>query len=356
MAIVYSPTNISPNDISIDATEDNTISWSFNGLGSQTDYQVKIYLNSDNSLVADSGKVSSSSESYILTSGTLTNDNIYKTQITLWDGTDTAKSTWTLFYCNTTPTLTIGSTPTSVQTFEFSALYNSTESIPILTYKFNLYLSSTPTTIITTSGDLYPDELIAVSATPLSYVFDGMESETEYSIECTCTNQRGIVLTTGLHAFVISYTYPPSISSLIVTPDNTDGTISLNWSSLRFVLGFVDGTYSYVLGKFNQGLELDLNSKLYYNTETIPEAYTVYFWTNIPSGYNGTIVKLGSDSSDDTGMQLLYSNDRFGFKHGNYITYGRIASSLIGTWVLIGVKYGKILIKGTGYEEVISMI
>lgn len=352
---IYSPTNLYPNNISIVASTPNTFTWQSNG-DSQTDYQLVIYRNDTNVQVYDSTKITSTSSSHVVQSGTLSNDLIYKFQVTTYSGVNSAKSSWCLFFTNSLPTLVLGATPTSVQTFEFSALYNSTELIPVLTYNFNLYLASTPTTPIATSGDIYSDELVTISATPLTYVFDGMISETEYSIECTCTNQRGVVLDTGLQTFTINYTYPPSISSLIVTPDNTDGTMTLNWSSLRFVLGFVDNTYSYVSGKFNQGLELDIGSKLYYNTETIPQDFTEYKWIELPSGYNGIIAKFGDTSSDDTGMQLFYSNNHFGFKHGSYITCGRDASSLIGTWVLIGIKYGKILIKGTGYEEIISMI
>jgi len=307
-------------------------------------------------LVYDSTKITSSNEYHTVPSGTLINNNIYKWRVTTYSGLNSANSQFTLFYAYSTPTLVLGATPTSVQTFNFSALYNSSENIPVKNYQAYLYLSATPTLPIQESGYIFPTGLISTSATPLTYEFDGMESDKQYGIRFTCENQHGNVLDTGISNFNISYTYPPSIPSLIVSGNNANGTIDLDWSALKYILGFVDGTYSYVTGKFGLGIQLDAGSKLYYNTETIPEDYTTYLWLKIPSGYSGILAKFGTNSTDENGMQVFFVGNKFGFKMGNYLTIGRDASNLINSFVLIGVKYGKLIIKGSGYQEILTML
>jgi hypothetical protein len=349
---IYGSPQLSPNNSQINYDSDHDFTWTYSGTAAQTHYRIYIYKNSDNSLTYDSTKIASATPTHTVPSGTLTNNTLYKWNVITYSGTDSATSSWSLFTCASNPTFTLGATPTSVQTFPFSVLYNQAEGIPIKWYRFYLYQSATPSVVINDSDILYPDSLVAYSATPLTHVFDGLISGNSYKVRAIGENQLGYSLDTGLSsAFSITYSYPPDIPTLVTSIDNDSGAITLNWATLKQILGFYSGTPTYVTGKFGYGLQIDANATLHYNTESIPNDYTAYCWIKLNTAYNGVFIKFGEDN---TGMQVFFNGTSFGFKHGDYITCGRNATSLIGTWVLVGAKYGKILIKGSGYEEVLG--
>jgi hypothetical protein len=54
-------------------------------------------------------------------------------------------------------------------------------------------------------------------------------------------------------------------------------------------------------------------------------------------------------------MKIFYQDSRFGFQQDNFLTCGRDASSTIGSFVLIGVKYRTLIIKSSSYSEIISI-
>ena len=166
---------------------------------------------------------------------------------------------------------------------------------------------------------------------------------------------------TNIETFSILYQYPDAIPALIMTPDNNNATISIDWQALKQILGYVDGTYSFVSGKFGQGLQINTNSKLYYNTEQIQIDSTVYYWLKITSGYNGVLVKFSDDINDDLGMQVTFQTDRFGFNFGDYTTVGRQLSNaelteIQNNFILIGIQHGKVIIKSNTFQEIISMV
>ena len=354
---IYSPTSLLPNNTSVDATENITFSWNYNGSGAeaiQTHYQVKIYKNSDNTLVHDSTKIESANEYYLLSSTPLTNNNIYKFQVTVWSGLATSKSSWILFYCFQNPTLVIGATPTSTQTHTFTATYYSAQAIPVKTYRAYLFLASDLDNPIADSENIYPDTLITNGI--ISYEFDGMETGESYAIQFTCINQNDYVLDTGQHSFTITYNYPPSIPNLIVTEDKSNGALVLSWVDVQQKIGNVIGDFSYVDGKFNKSIYLNLNSELYY-TESFSDGFTLYFWIKIPTAYTGTLIKLGDNN---LGMRIFVEpSNRFGFQYGDFITVGRVinpSDNVFDYWILVGIKNGKVIFKGDIFEETLSVI
>ena len=349
---LYSPTNPYPSNISINAATPNTLTWDYQGSTAQTHYQIKIYLNSTNALVYDSTKLASSNEYHSLPASTLTNNNIYKYTIETFSGASSAKSNWILFYCNAPATLTIAATPSSVQQYTFVANYAQAQDVPIRTYEALLFLAATPTTPIAESGIVYPTTLVGNGDT-ISWLFDGMESPQDYSIQFKATTQRGEEIETLITTFHIEFIYPTSIPALTVTPDNSDGSVTLNWVALVQKLGFTTGTFSYVAGKFDDGIQLDAGTILYYPTETIPDDATTYFWVKLPVGYNGTLLQFGEDA--ETGMRVFFTGTKFGWSHGDFLTIGRTVSGVVGEWVLLGIKYKKLLIKSATHEEIIDI-
>lgn len=352
----YSATQLYPSNIQIDATVDNIFTWNSSD---QTDYQLKIYKNSDNSIIFDSLKQTSSNQSHTIPASTLTNGILYKWQLQTWNSALSAKSQFVIFSCYANPTFALGSLPTNSQVFEFSALYNSTESIPIKWYQFKLYLSSDTDNPIDESDIIYPDTLVHSSASPLIHVFDGLSDDTTFKVRAIGENQLGYSLDTGLSPdFTINYSYPPSVPTLQLISDNTNGSIALDWASLKVILGKIYGTSSFVTGKFDDGLQINSNSYLYYDTENITNDYTIYTWIKLSSGYNGIVLQVGEDN--ENGMKLTYKNGRFGFDIGSYTTCGRLLtlseqSEIESEFVLIGIKYGQVIIKSTNFQETISM-
>lgn len=321
--MIYSATQLIPNNIQIDATVANTFTWVFNG-EYQTAYQVKIYKNSDNSLIHDSGKITFPYDYHIIGENILTNGNTYKFKVETWEGNNSAISNWSIFHCYADPTLTIGDLPTSNQTFEFQAFYSQTQNVPLKTYRFYLYLASDTENPLSDSGDLYPDALIINNTVPIKHTFDGLLNDTEYAVKATCINQFGKLAETGLHTFTVNYTYPTPLPNLVVVSDSELGTVKLDWTGLVQVLPTIHGTYSYVTGKYGYGLKLDQGSYIEY-TETIPKDFSANFWLKISDGFTGDILKIGTD-----GMRIFFTGTKFGFQLENITTVGQNRSTMGG--------------------------
>lgn len=352
MGTVYSATNLIPNGTSILSSTPNTIYWNFQGTNTQTDYQVQIYKNSDNSLAYDSTKLTSSAEQHIVPGATLSDNLLYKFRVTTWDGANTAISNWVLFYTQSSATLTISATPTISQTFEFPAIYSQANDISLKTYQAFLYLGTDLVNPIDESGIIYPSTLIQNGDT-ITWSFDGLASGIEYGVQFTGETQYGEIIDSGIVTFTVTYAAVSSIPLLTVTPINSDGYMQLDWIKMLQVLGVVDGTYSYdVSGKFDKGLQLDYGSELYY-TEDIPEDYSFIGWFKLSATFTGNVIKLLNSNTNDY-FRIFFTGTKFGMEIGDFLTVGKNASALLETWILLGVKHGKLIIVGSGYEETIS--
>lgn len=94
------PTNLNPAGTSgapsIQTTLTPSLSWSFTDPdtdSTQSAYQVIIKKASDNSIVKDSGKVTSNSNAYAIPAGTLQAGTLYYWTVDVWDNTDIKNST-----------------------------------------------------------------------------------------------------------------------------------------------------------------------------------------------------------------------------------------------------------------------
>jgi len=354
---LYSPTNLAPNNTSEDATEPILFRWTYNGVGVeaiQTHFQVKIYKNSDNTLVHDSTKTASSNNFYTLSSTPLVNNNDYKFQVTVWSNASSANSNWVLFFCFERPTFTIGSLPSSTQTHEFSATYYSAQGVPLKTYRAYLFSENDLNNPISDSGNIYPETLITNGT--VYYEVDGLETDETYYVQFVGLDQNNYELDTGQHEFSIVYNYPPAIPNLLVTEDKSNGTLILNWVDVQQKIAQVDGTFSYIDGLFNKSLQLDTNSKLLF-TEPFLDGFTLYFWVKLPNDYSGNLVQFGDNM---IGMKIFVDpSKRFGIKCGEFVSIGREIFSednIFNNWILIGVQNGTLIVKGSIFEEVLNVV
>lgn len=344
--MIYSPTQLLPNNTSVDATNDITLSWKVTG---QFSYRVLVYKNSDNSSIIDTGQITSTDNFYIITSGTLSNGIIYKFQVIVTDATTTATSNFSLFRCNTTPTLQLSATPTASQTYDFEYLYTQVESVPVKSYIMTLYdVSATPLVV---SDTLYPIVLTTSPSNPLLYTFDGMETSTTYGIGCIVTTQYDVEVDSGITYFTINYTQPTTIPELVITSNDNEGSIQLDWTKMKQILGTVVGSYSYVSGQYNKAIQLNSGSYLYYD-EYIPNNFTVVYWINIDVAFNGDLIKFGTD---DTGMRVFYTDGRFGFQLDNFITVGAPLAVSTANWIKLGITYAKLIVQTPTITQVIAI-
>lgn len=239
----YNPSNLVPTQCAeLIASTPNVFSWSTSGTSTQTHYQVFIRRVSDNVQIYDSTKTASSSTTHTVPASTFVAGTLYKWSVnSYYDVTNYLSSKWELFKGIGTVTLTLASTPTTQQQYEFSYTYNHPQSYAVKTYNMKLYQGST---VIDESGEIYPETL--VTSGTISYAFEGMQSGETYGIECTVTTQNENIISSGIQNFTVTYTYPDTVSGLILTPDNTNGSISLSWINIVQVIGVVEGGYEYV--------------------------------------------------------------------------------------------------------------
>lgn len=308
----YNPTIISPKSVQeIIYNTNNTFSWQANGDITQVAYQLYIRRVSDNVQVYDSTKTTSSNENHTVPSGTLATGVLYKWIInSYYDGTNYKSSKWEIFKAISTPTVTISSTPSTQQSYEFGFSYNHPNLISVKTYKVGLYQGST---LIDESDDIYPDSLITYSSTPLTYTFEGMQSGQTYQVECVVTDQNDYQITSGKISFSINYTYPDTISGLAATINNTNGSITLDWINIIQVLPVVTGSYEYLNDTWT--VEHDIKSE-----------FDSGYFSATESFVNGVQMKSYGETWNDFGNKTWIEID-------NLVAHsGTTFNSISGTW------------------------
>jgi len=349
--MIYSATYLSPNGTAINALIDNTFSWQPNTTNGDTQvaYELYIYRNDTNALVYDSNKIISSLNSHTVPSSSLSNTSsyAYKWKIRTWkDNTNFVDSDFVIVKCNSPQTIsfTVPST-INLQNYNFTATYSQSESIKLKYYRFLLYDNASTPNLIEDTGLVY-------SSTPtISYNLSGLVNNQDYNIKLQTISQNDIQVDTMLKAFNVSYTYPPTTATVEVVADNTVAGIKLSWENIKIVNGIVVGSYSYVTGKFNQGINVTANSYLYYD-EKFGEEFTISFWVKLDSNFVGKIVELYYTDDTNKNMIIGFDGQRFYYQQDYRITAGAV-HILPAVYFLIGIKNSKIIIKTNTFTEII---
>jgi hypothetical protein len=309
---IFSATSLAPNNISIVFDEDNDFTWTYEGDGVQTDYQVLIYDNDDNTLTYDSTKTTSSVQSHTVPNGTLSTNKTYKFRVVTWDGTDTATSKWSVFFTNSSPSVIIGTLPTNVQVYEFFATYTQSEGVPVTNYRFLLYLQSDTNNAILDSGLIYPDTL-TVSSGVLRYTIDGLSAKVPYAIKCVVLNQNNVEIDSGLNNFTVDYRYPIVNSSFDVAIDNNLGHMTIDTSGILQIIGYSEGdtpTYESFWSPelLDTELWLDANQQITVKNDS----GQVSRW-NDKSGNRNDATQITDDSKPNYDINLLNTHKTITF-------------------------------------------
>lgn len=337
---IYQGSYLSPQNISIDGTQNNVFQCQVNGT-SVTDYQLIIYQ-MDNTIIYDTTKINLTTPLYnkniftlTIPASTFANNQQLKWTITFWEGTSSATSRETPFYAYTIPTvsMTVGATITSQQA-TFTATYSQAEGVALNRW-YMVFLNASDNIILQT-----PYSYSGL----ISYIFTGFLNNTTYKVYTVVENQLGVITQSDTYTFDVSYS-PPStniVPSVTLLPDLS--AIQTDWSLPIQVTGAITGTSSYVPGLFtptNTGLKLDSGSYVEFDLD-IPSNFTTTFaYIPDPSFTSGIFVEL--DALDGTTYQIGYDGTKY-----YYINKGNTVSgtpkSFLYVPCLVCVKGVEVLI------------
>ena len=335
----YSPSNLFPENITFDKSNIQLFTWKING-SPQFSYRLYIYKNSDNTLIYDSTTITSSVGQHSLPANVLANGIVYKWYIHLTDSlSNTIDSEYILFNCESAPSVSLGTNPSTQQNYLFTATFTTGTTTQIQKFQFILY-DSTGINIIQDSGDIFDFNV--------QYQINGLISGQQYSIKCIVTDQNNL---SGfdLHTFTVTYSSLNPVPLFIVTALDNIGAIQIDFSQIILISGTVTGSSSYVTGKFGQGLSLTTGSYLSF-TQSIPLNYTLTFYTKLANTFTGDVVTLVGANN----FRVFYNGTRWGFQLGSFITVGRLRSiPNTGEFIKVALKHDHVIISTSTYTEII---
>lgn len=264
--MLQKPFNISVRGQTLDSSSPILVTWQVTGDLSAA-YQVRIYKNSDNSLVYDSTKITSFATSHTIPSSSIPNGQEYKIQITIWNqANESISSDNEIFQTSSRPVITMSTIPLITSpSYSFTANYTQAELIASRSWIVYLY-----------NEDKIKIAESNISTSPvISYIFTELQSNTDYYIEFQVTSAKGLTGTTGLVSFAVSYTQPDIKINL--TAENTDDAgIKIAWKTIQ-VIGKTESPPIYLDNDF-----IDLKNDKFYLDEssefTIDQDFTIKMW------------------------------------------------------------------------------
>lgn len=202
------------------------------------------------------------------------------------------------FKARTTPTVTIQSFPSTINSREYSFVgtYSQNEGVAIQYYIFNLYDKDGE--LIDTTGKIYSADI--------KYKYDGFTNGLDYMIELICNNQDNIEVSTSKISFSVSYSQPnidvgigyqvledKDAIRLIIEPDKTS-------------IPTFNGTYK-IIENFpfvgTNSAQIKNGIVTYDNVSQEPisideSLFSVFISTRLDDGFYGKIIELSGDDGD----------------------------------------------------------
>lgn len=130
-----------------------------------------------------------------------------------------------IVYARQTPGVSISNIPTllTLKYYTFQGVYNQSDNVPIVYHKFDLYLQNNDgsRTLIDTSGKIY--------SANLSYTYDAFRTGSTYLIQMTVENDMGVIATTDLYSFNVSYDIVEYLQQPVATFYNKENAINIAW-------------------------------------------------------------------------------------------------------------------------------
>jgi len=265
---LYQPTNIFPSSFAgvgggvVDVTQPLTVSWQVNGSSAMTAYQIKIYENTTASkLVYNSDRVNLQHPFYGMTStgdvnyfqvttpaNRLTNlsngfSSGYKMLITQWwNGGSIQQLSPSFFLTRTNPAVTV-SVPATVtsRSVTFTGSYTQAQGDTLDWFRWELALQDDPESPIEDSGYIYGTEDIQVT-------YDGLFTNTAYSVRLTIQTENGVQATTGWQNFTAQYDVSDMKGYVDACVSPLEGVI-IQWPRISYINGKPSGPHQLTGGQ-----------------------------------------------------------------------------------------------------------
>lgn len=235
---ILKPTNISPSSTK-DATLDILFSWQNMG-DRQYSFQIQVYNNETSALVYNTTKLSNLNAFHVVPFSTLSNGIQFKFTITVWNQVGaSATSDWITFKTSSTPVCQFTNITSSDEilnsSYLFQGSYTQLESIPIKSW--NMILYDVNDYIIGTTGVQYTDII--------EYQFEGLNTDSDYSIELQVRSQDDLINTTGKIPFHVRYEVPSG--SIALEGENIQelAAVRLQWRVIQVIGQIVSGSIQF---------------------------------------------------------------------------------------------------------------
>lgn len=192
---------------SFDADVDTTFEWTFNDpntYDSQSAYQLQVVDVSDSSVDVDTGKVVLSTESHVVTGGSLGNEKSFQWRVRTYDQDDAVSpwSTYGTFSTSASGTVTVIDPATDNQAGIYTSDYTVEWSVAGTTqadYRVVVTRTDTSEELLNTGW---------VTSTDTTYSVTGMLSDIEYQVAITVRDALLIESGTGTRLITPSYSNP----------------------------------------------------------------------------------------------------------------------------------------------------
>lgn len=130
-----------------------------------------------------------------------------------------------IVYARQTPVVSITDVPASL-TLKYNTFHGSyvqSDNVPIVYHQFDLYVhnSDGTTSLIDTSGKVY--------SANLTYVYDGFRTGNTYSIQMTVENDMGVIVTTDMYSFTVTYDIVEYLQQPLASFNSYDNAIQVSW-------------------------------------------------------------------------------------------------------------------------------
>lgn len=339
MRTIYQPTSFFPENVTIDTFEDQTFTCLVNGQRI-TDYQVRFYQISDNSLVYDTGKINLSPNYYFngdtmeifFPAFTLPINSKLKYTIEYWNNLESVMSPEIFFITNVTPILTL-LLPSLVEEKRLlvEGVYDQAHGIPLKEWYLELLDSN--------------DNIIAKTPVSsrgfISYTFDGLLSGSSYKVKGYLTTRDNISVQSPLYTFNVQYEHPLIEIAPFVHFVEEKVAVDLEFGDIVQLAGQGFGSFNYVdnfIYDGNKALYLDEGAYVEWNVDIL-ENSTHHLIIQFPFGSNfeGEIFRFDNTENGDF-FSVGYQDGRFYKNLNNEEILYSLPAEMSSNYFLIAVR------------------
>ena len=130
-----------------------------------------------------------------------------------------------IVYARQTPAVAISNVPSSLtlKYHTFQGVYTQSDNVPIVYHKFDLYTrNGEGTTSLVASSD-------KVYSANLSYTYDSFRTGNKYLIQMTVENDMGVITTTDMYEFNVSYDIVEYLQQPLASFDDKNNAVKVSW-------------------------------------------------------------------------------------------------------------------------------